>query len=115
LSGTRQRRKRALTEKADSADNAENREPSREVSTEAANESQGENEVKDHQGCQLRVRLDKKGNVKFVSMDENCLRIFEQLPPVRRQFWRRRLTPELRGKTEHAEESMESKDGRQTT
>jgi hypothetical protein len=61
------------------------------------------------------VRLDKKGNVEVLSMDENCLRVLEELPPVRRQFWRRRLTPELRGKTEHAEESEESKDGRQTT
>jgi hypothetical protein len=104
-----------LTENSDTSNKSKNRDSSKEASAETANHSQSENETKEYQQCKLQVKLDKKGNVEVLSMDENCLRIFEELPPVRRQFWRRRLPPELRGKTEHAEESEESKDGRQTT
>ena len=104
-----------MTENSDTSDKSKERDSSKEVSAETANDGQGQNEAKQSPQCKLQVTLDQKGDVKVLSMDENCLRIFEELPPVRRQFWRRRLTPELRGKTEHAEESMESKDGRQTT
>jgi hypothetical protein len=104
-----------LTENSDTPDKSKERGLSKELSTETANDGQGQNEAKQYQQCKLQVTLDEKGTIKVLAMDENCLRIFEELPPVRRQFWRRRLTPELRGKTEHAEESEESKDGRQTT
>lgn len=104
-----------MTENSDTPDKSKERGLSKELSTETANDGQGQNEAKQYQQCKLQVTLDEKGTIKVLAMDENCLRIFEELPPVRRQFWRRRLTPELRGKTEHAEESEESKDGRQTT
>lgn len=104
-----------MTENSDTSDKSKKRDSSKEVSAETANHSQSENETKECRQCRLQVRLDRKGNVEVESMDENCLGVLEELPPVRRQFWIRRLTPELRGKTEHAEESEESKDGRQTT
>lgn len=104
-----------MTKNSDTSDKSKNRDSSKEASAKTANHSQSENETKENQQCKIQVRLDKKGNVKVLSMDENCLGILEKIPPVRRQFWRRRLSPELRGKIEHAEESEESKDGRQTT
>lgn len=104
-----------MTENSDTSDKSKKRVSSKEVSAETANHRESENQTKEYQ-CKLQVKLDEKGNLEVLSMDEkNCPRIFEELPPFRRQFWRRRLTPELRKKTEHAEESEESKDGRQTT
>jgi hypothetical protein len=110
-----------LSENSDTPETSKKRNPSKDVSTETANRSQGESETKENLQCKLHAKLDKNGNVQVVSMDENCLRILEELPAVRRQFWKRRLTPELRRKTEHAgepkdiDEVEESKDGRDTT
>ena len=100
-----------MTENPDTSDKSKNRDSSKDASAETANHTQSENQSKECQQCRLQVRLDKKGNVKVESMDESCLGLLEELPPVRRQFWIRRLPPELRGKTEHAEEAGKSKGG----
>jgi hypothetical protein len=104
-----------LTESFEAPDTSKKRNPSKDVSAEAANPKESESEMDEHLHCKLQAKLDENGKVVVVSMDESCFGIIEQLPPVKKQFWKRRLAPELRGKTRQAEEVEESKNGRQTT
>jgi hypothetical protein len=107
-----------LTENSNVSEPSKNRNPSRDVPVERRNHGQNESEAEEHLHCKLQAKLDENGKVVVVSMDEGCFEVIEKLPPVKREFWKRRLAPELRGKTKQAEESEEveeSKNGRQTT
>jgi hypothetical protein len=107
-----------LTENFDAPETSKKRNLSKDVSAEAANRKESESEIDEHLHCKLQAKLDENGKVVVVSMDESCFGIIEKLPSVKKQFWKRRLAPELRGKTEQArepEDAEESKDCRQTT
>jgi hypothetical protein len=83
----------------------------REVSgtQEKSDETERNNRHIDSPKCILKVEVDKDGRVRVTGLQGPCAGIFEGLPPIRQEYWKRRMTAKLRSEIEKDKESDEGK------
>jgi hypothetical protein len=67
---------------------------------EKSDEPESNNRHIDSPKCMLKVELDKDGTVRVTGLQGPCADIFEGLPPIRQEYWKRRMTTELRSAIE---------------
>jgi len=74
-------------------------------------ETERNNRHFDSPKCTLKVEVDKDGKLRITGLRGPCAEIFEGLPPIRREFWKRRMTAKVRSEIEKRqdEESDEGK------